>query len=70
MFHLPCYPGENEEELSASWNDILENDYDIVHLGTALWDGFILEDLTYGKSRIITHSHALAFVKWTSDEFF
>ncbi|MBD5548875.1 MAG: glycosyltransferase family 1 protein [Lachnospiraceae bacterium] len=70
VHHFPCYPKENEELFIAAWNKILDEGYDIVHLNTSYWDGFLLEECAYkkGVKKIIVHSHNTGVGKQLSDE--
>lgn len=70
VHHLPCYPQENEKVFIEAWNKILDFEYDIVHLNTSYWEGFLLEEYAYrkGVKKIIVHSHNTGIGKQLSDE--
>lgn len=56
---LSCYAEENEKKFIDEMSNILSIGYDIVHLHTGYWKGFLVEELArkYGASKIIVHAH-------------
>ncbi len=70
IYHFSCYPKDNKEMFVEEWNRILDNGYDIVHLNTSYWDGFLLEECAYkkGVKKIIVHSHNTGIGKQMSNE--
>ncbi len=68
VYHLPCYPKEDMRLFETAWNHVLDNGYDLVHIGTSHWDGFEIEEITYKRGiKIVVHSHTTTYSRWTSD---
>ncbi len=59
IYYLTTYAEDNQEQFVKEVTAILNNGYDIVHLHTSWWRGFLLEDIARknGVPKIIIHSH-------------
>lgn len=59
IYYLSAYAEDDKECFIREVNDILTNGYDIVHLHTSWWRGFLLEEIAREKGipKIIVHSH-------------
>lgn len=59
IYYLSTYAEDDREQFIREVNEILENGYDIVHLHTGWWRGYVLEELAReaGVPKIIVHSH-------------
>lgn len=59
IFYLSAYAEDDRKTFVEEVKHILKNDYDIVHLHTSWWRGFLLEQLAReaGVPKIIIHSH-------------
>lgn len=60
IHHLSCSSDENEAQFIKEVNQILDEDYDAIHLHTSYWKGFLVEELAIKRNcpRIIVHSHS------------
>lgn len=59
IYYLSTYAEDDREQFIREVRDILDNGYDIVHLHTSWWRGFLLEELAREKGipKIVVHSH-------------
>ena len=59
IFYLSTYAEDDRDKFIKEVTEILDNGYDIVHLHTSWWRGFLLEDIAREKKvpKIIVHSH-------------
>lgn len=59
IFYLSTYAEDDREQFIKEVTEILDYGYDIVHLHTSWWRGFLLEDIACKKKvpKIIVHSH-------------
>lgn len=59
IYYLTTYAEDDKEQFIREVNEILDNGYDIVHLHTSWWRGFVLEKIAKeaGIPKIIVHSH-------------
>ena len=59
IYYLSVYAEDDRERFIAEVRDILKKGYDVVHLHTCRWRGFLLEELAgeAGIPHIIIHSH-------------
>lgn len=59
IYYLSVYAEEDKETFIKEVNQILEEGYDVVHLHTSWWRGFLLEQLAHeaGVPKIIIHAH-------------
>jgi len=59
IYYLSTYAEDNKEQFIKEVEEILDNGYDIVHLHTSWWRGFVLEEISKrkGVQKIIVHSH-------------
>ena len=59
IYYLSVYAEDDREQFIKEVSEILDNGYDIVHLHTSWWRGFLLEDISRKKGieKIIIHSH-------------
>lgn len=59
VHYISCYAEDEQEKFAAEINRMLENNYDVLHLHTEYWRGFLVEELAvkYGVPKIIIHSH-------------
>jgi len=60
IYYLSTYAEDNKGQFIKEVEEILDNGYDIVHLHTSWWRGFVLEEITKRKGvrKIIVHSHS------------
>ncbi len=60
VYHISCYAEENQEQFIKEFEDILSQDYDVVHIHTKQWKSFLIEELCikYNVPKIIVHSHS------------
>lgn len=66
---LPCTAGENRELFISQIGQILDEGYDILHLHTSFWTGFLLEEIAMKKGirKVIVHAHS-SFVEEADGE--
>ena len=59
VHYLSCYAEENEEKFIEEFLNILDNDYDIIHLHTSYWKSKLVEECAQqrGVPRVIIHAH-------------
>ena len=59
VFYITKYAEENKEVFVEEISKILENKYDIVHIHTSYWKGFLVEEIAkkYSVPKIIVHAH-------------
>ncbi|MCI8295704.1 MAG: glycosyltransferase family 1 protein [Lachnospiraceae bacterium] len=60
IFYISCYAEEDQERFANEFRDILvKGDYDVVHLHTKQWKGFLVEEICkeLGVPKVIVHSH-------------
>ena len=57
---LPCTAGENQALFASQIEQILDEGYDILHLHTSFWTGFLLEEIAMRKGirKVIVHAHS------------
>lgn len=60
IHYLTCSSMENEKQFTIEMKQILEENYDAIHLHTSYWNGFLVEKLAkeHGCPKIIVHSHS------------
>lgn len=60
VHYLTCSSMENEKQFTIEMKQILEENYDAIHLHTSYWNGFLVEKLAkeHGCPKIIVHSHS------------
>ena len=60
VYHLSCYPEEDEKQFVKEFNEILQNGYDVIELHTSYWKNTIMEVLAkkQGITHIIVHAHS------------
>lgn len=60
IHYLSCSADENEPQFIKEMNTILDEGYDVIHLHTSFWKGFLVEILAIEKGvpKIIVHSHS------------
>lgn len=60
IHYLSCSSEENEEQFIKEVNQILDEGYDVIHLHTSYWKGFLVEKLAVERKCpiIIVHSHS------------
>lgn len=61
VYHLSCYPEENELQFIKEFNEILKCGYDVIELHTSYWKSTIMEELARKQSgcKIIIHAHSI-----------
>lgn len=59
IYYLSTYAEDDIEQFTKEVEEILDNGYDIVHLHTSWWRGFVLEEIAKRKrvKKIIVHCH-------------
>lgn len=59
VHYISCYAEEQPEQFVKEINQMLQENYDVLHLHTEYWRGFLVEELAmqYGVPKIIIHSH-------------
>jgi glycosyltransferase involved in cell wall biosynthesis len=60
VYHLSCSSMEDEGLFRREMDNILDNRYDVVHLHTSYWNGYIAEELAmaHGCPTVIVHAHS------------
>jgi glycosyltransferase involved in cell wall biosynthesis len=60
IHYLSCSAEENETLFIKEMNSILDEDYDVLHLHTSFWKGYLVEKLAIERKcpKIIIHSHS------------
>jgi glycosyltransferase involved in cell wall biosynthesis len=60
IHYLTCSSMENEKQFTKEMKQILEENYNAIHLHTSYWNGFLVEKLAkeHGCPKIIVHSHS------------
>jgi len=60
VHHLSCRQEDDESKFMAEMRAIFAHGYDVVHLHTSFWRGFLAEELAIeaGIKRIIVHAHS------------
>lgn len=60
IFHISCYAEEDQEQFIKEFEEILKEDYDVVHLHTKYWKSFLMEELCkkHHVPKVIVHAHA------------
>ncbi|MDL2217842.1 glycosyltransferase [Christensenellaceae bacterium OttesenSCG-928-M15] len=60
VHHLSCRQEDDEQQFCKEMRAILRNGYDVVHLHTSFWRGFLAEELAKecGISKIVVHAHS------------
>ncbi len=60
VYYISARAEESREAFIQEISAVLENGYDVVHLHTLFWKGFLLEELAikYNVPKIIVHSHS------------
>lgn len=60
VHYVKHYPEENETEFIREFNTILSHNYDVIHIHTSYWKGFLVEKLSReaGIPNIIVHAHS------------
>lgn len=60
IHYLSCSSEEDERQFIKEINRILDESYDVVHLHTSYWKGFLVEKLALERNcpNIIVHSHS------------
>ncbi len=65
VFYISCYPRDDMDKFKREFNNILSNNYDVIHIHTNEWSGMEVEELAkeYGVPKIIIHSHNTSVAK-------
>jgi len=60
LHYLSCYPSENKNKFIDELNLVFDESYDILHLHTSFWKGFLIEEIAVQRNIpvIIVHSHS------------
>lgn len=60
IHYLSCSAEENELQFIKEMHQILDEDYDVIHLHTSFWKGFLVEKLAIERNCpiVIVHSHS------------
>lgn len=60
IHYISCYAEQDRELFIKEFSHILVNGYDVVHLHTKQWKGFLVEELCRecGVKKVIVHSHS------------
>lgn len=59
VHYISCYAENNEKQFIQEINQILDENYDVIHIHTCYWKGFLVEKLASqrGIPKIIVHAH-------------
>lgn len=59
VFYISSYAEDNREQFAKEFGEILDNNYDVVHLHTKSWKSFVSEEVCkrHKVKKIIVHSH-------------
>ncbi|MGZ0043302.1 glycosyltransferase [Paenibacillus ottowii] len=60
IHYLSCSSEESESQFIKEVHQILDEDYDVIHLHTSFWKGFLVEQLAIERNcpMVIVHSHS------------
>ncbi|WP_379138023.1 glycosyltransferase [Paenibacillus sp. sgz500958] len=60
IHYLSCSSEENEDQFIKEMHRILDEDYDVIHLHTSYWKGYLVEKLAIERKCpiVIVHSHS------------
>ena len=60
VHHLSCRQDDDELRFRTEMEEILSNNYDVIHLHTSYWRGFLAEEIAIkaGVPKIIVHAHS------------
>jgi Glycosyltransferase len=60
IHYLSCSSEENEDRFTKEMHRILDEGYDVIHLHTSYWKGFMVEELAIqrGVPIVVVHSHS------------
>jgi len=59
VFHISCYAEDNKTQFAKEINQILDENYDVIHLHTSYWKTFCIEEIAKQRKvpKVIVHSH-------------
>lgn len=69
IHYLSCHPEKDEKRFREEFSNVLENDYDVIHIHTSFWRGMLVEEMAKecGVKKIIIHSHSSGITCDSSD---